>query len=229
MNLGCRLPVLMGLLLVLETFPAAAQPTFERPTFSPGDSWQFAYTRESDGSSGRWRRTIERVLPDNRLEIRSGGNNSIIYFDHSMNFVGPDPAGDPRELARFPLRVGDSWSFSRRFSDPHVEDLGTAKVVAYEQITVPAGTFDCFRVEARLSSANPGGTTASHSVRWYCPAIKWFAKERFEDRYSAKYSLGSTLIQSSELIRFRPGRDADGAADQAEPRGGGKGRGGQRR
>ena len=78
------------------------------------------------------------------------------------------------------------------------------KVVAYEKVTVPAGTFDCFRVEATMTHADGFESIAGRNTRGYCPAIKWFAKEHFEDVTTRKYMLGSRVSQTSELIRFRP-------------------------
>lgn len=200
------LPYIFAATLGLAFAAAHAQPVFERPTYSPGDRWVFQYQRESDGTSGTWSRRIERPLPNDRLEVKHA-DGSLNYYDGAMNFVGRKPGGDPRELARFPMRVGDSWSFVRRFDNPNIEDQGWVHVVAYESITVPAGTFDCFRVEARLSSVNENARTASTSVRWYCPAIKWIAKEHFEDTVTAKYTLGSRLSQTSVLLRYRSGDD----------------------
>ncbi len=206
-------------LYLVASRPIAAQPVFERPDYAPGDMWQFQFKRESDGTSGRWRRTIDALVSGDRFAVRHG-NGTVEYFDRSLNFVGGTPEGDPRELVRFPLKVGDSWTFTRRFADPGAEDRGSVTVAAYERITVPAGTFDCFRLEATLSAASASRTIAGKNVRWYCPEIKWFAKEHFEDLVTEKYVIGSRLSQTSELIRYRPapGLSPSDAGSDAPPR-----------
>jgi hypothetical protein len=67
------------------------------------------------------------------------------------------PRGLPeyvRLLARYPLKVGDTWSYTREFDNPTFQERGDAKVVAYESITVPAETFDCFRVNVKAEFSN---------------------------------------------------------------------------
>lgn len=183
--------------------PAADPPVFAAPDIRPGDSWTFSYTRESNGTSGRWSRTVMDALANGRLEVRVG-NGSLHFYDARMNYVGTTPDGDPEELARFPMKVGDSWDYSRRFPNPHSEGRGSSKVVSYEKVSVPAGTFDCFRVESRTTNANQLGSNDIRRIRWYCPEIKWIAKEQYESQTTKKYELNTKVVQTSELQRYMP-------------------------
>ena len=48
-------------------------------------------------------------------------------------------------------------------------------VAAYEKVTVPAGTFDTFRVEETKE-----GSTA-RNIHWWAPALAYSVKESFPD------------------------------------------------
>jgi hypothetical protein len=56
-------------------------------------------------------------------------------------------------------------------------------VAAYEDVTVPAGTFKAFRIEIG------GAGTATHSTFWYAPVAKAVVKNSFQK--SGSYYLGA--------------------------------------
>lgn len=179
---------------------AGGQPVAEAPDYRVGDAWEFAHSRP-DGAAGRWSREIVRLVDNDRVEVRRE-DGKLEYGDRALNFVGTTPSGDARLLVRYPLRVGDQWPFSRRFDNPGAEQTGSVRVVAYERITVPAGTFQCYRVEAETSGVSYPTTTYTTRIRWYCPAIKWIAKEIRKDRVTTRQGIGSALEQTSELVRY---------------------------
>jgi len=45
--------------------------------------------------------------------------------------------------------------------------------VARERVTVPAGSFNAFRLEARGTSSPPQGPTESQVTRWHIPDFQW--------------------------------------------------------
>lgn len=80
----------------------------------------------------------------------------------------------------FPMTVGDTWNSTH----PSVEDTiwqDTYTVAAYEKVTVPAGTFETFRIEGKESNLSKGTArsvvsgTGGFTV-WYAPAVKWHVK-----------------------------------------------------
>lgn len=184
---------------------AGAQPIAAKPQIRAGDSWVHQTITEPGAESGSMSRTVEGILPGGRLRVK-GGNGSIAYYDDVMNNVGPELTLDVRPLVRYPMKVDDSWSYARRFGVPGSEEQGTVNVTAFESITVPAGTFDCYRIEADYSMVTQGGHTRTLVVRWYCPAVKWMAKERVETRMSPRYGPGmTTVVRTAELVRFVAG------------------------
>ncbi len=136
------------------------------------------------------------------------GNGNIVDYDGAMNFM---PEGKPeraRALAKYPLQIGSEWAVARKFPNPGTDERGSAKVVAFETITVPAGTFQCYRVEAQASLTNKSYNETRNWVRWYCPEIKWIAKETVETKTHNPYNPAATgtTLQTSELVKFTPGK-----------------------
>jgi hypothetical protein len=102
------------------------------------------------------------------------------------------------------MRVGDEWTFSIRFDNPNFEELGRAKVAAYESLSVPAGTFQCYRVEAESTYGSKYYSEYRVWSRWYCPEIKWLAKEVIMTRTRSVANPASNGEQTftSVLIKF---------------------------
>jgi hypothetical protein len=108
---------------------------------------------------------------------------------------------------KFPLSVGNEWKYTAR-ADPfgQAERSGTYKVAAFEAVTVPAGTFDCFRVDGEWQTNGHGFSVRGSDKIWYCPAINFYAKR------SAEFTLRSVADsyhpnrteRVSELWRFFP-------------------------
>jgi len=68
------------------------------------------------------------------------------------------PYGEQTDI-RFPIYVGKKWSF---------QGLGyvESKVVSYENVTIPAGTFKAFRIDCFNIIRDLMGSY------WYCPKLK---------------------------------------------------------
>ena len=191
-------------ILAIALFGAglASAQTAEKPVYKVGDKWVFTQTH-ADGKASRWSREIVEVAPDH-LTVRLGAANTAEY-DDAMNSA-PNGAQNARVLVRYPLKVGDSWSFSRRAgSSGQGEERGNAKVTQHESITVPAGRYECFRIEAESTTATRGVNDQQKWVRWYCPAVKWIAREEIRT-VSSRYGQGSSHSEAiSELVSFTPG------------------------
>jgi len=182
-----------------------AQPVAEKPDFRAGDAWQFLATDAKDGKTRGWTRTIEAIeLPD-RIAVKAGGVTA--YYDSALNLLRGGRADAARVLVRYPLRVGDEWTFSIRFEKSNLEESGRARVAAYESVSVPAGTFQCYRVEAESTYGTKFYTEYRTWSRWYCPEIKWLAKEVVTTwtRSVTNPANNSETTVSSVLIKFKSG------------------------
>jgi hypothetical protein len=89
----------------------------------------------------------------------------------------------------FPLVVGMSYPLVFENTIPRrgafrVRHERTARVVGWEQVSVPAGDFRALKIEVtgsfqRLDQAVSGSAT---TVIWYVPAVKRWVKWTYEDR-----------------------------------------------
>jgi len=194
--------------MLVGMMPAAlvAQPAADKPKIVVGDKWQFVSTTEP-GKADTWSRTVLEVQGDDRLRVQLGAG-TIADYDGGMDWM---PDGNPdyrRQLVAYPLAIGKEWSVARRFPNPNTSETGKAKVVAQEQITVPAGTFQCWRIEADASLVNRTNSERRVWTRWYCPEVKWIAKEILDTTIFNRNNPsgnGRTLM-TSELAHFTPGK-----------------------
>jgi hypothetical protein len=107
---------------------------------------------------------------------------------------------------RFPVKVGDTWTFIRKVPNaPNVQEPehGSGRVLAYEPLTVPAGTFDCFRHDIESSFNARLYIEERLYRRWYCPKLKWIAKEIVETRVFSPAGPLTRTITTSELVTFK--------------------------
>jgi hypothetical protein len=181
-----------------------AQPTAEKPTFKAGDRWVFNMV-EGD-KTAKWSREVVEVRQDG-LAVKLG-NGTVTPYDDAMNLVDPQGLDNSRILARYPLMIGAEWKYTRRPEQSgRFEERGSAKIVGYERITVRAGTFGCFRVDAEASTSYHSYSEHRLWNRWYCPEIKWIAKERVEvHTFNPGRGLMSYSVRVSELEKYTPGQ-----------------------
>ena len=78
------------------------------------------------------------------------------------------------------MQVGAEWTFVNKvqLQVNEVDQRNSYKVVAYEPLTVPAGTFDCYRVEGKLDTITykQSFSRQTKETYWYCPKVGSFAK-----------------------------------------------------
>ena len=182
-----------------------AQPVAEVPEFKVGDSWELSQTTTPGDKRTTLTRKITEVGPGDQIQVE-WENGSAQRYDSAMNYIPEGKVEYKRVLVRYPLKVGAEWSYTRKFTNPMLEEKGEAKVVAFETITVPAGTFECYRVDVRAEFAARNYQQKNTWSRWYCPKIKWVAKERHETYiFNPGAGGASTTVDTTELVKFTPG------------------------
>lgn len=102
----------------------------------------------------------------NVLAILKNGREDRIFQPDEENFL-------------WPLWVGETWQpafneLNPRASLNFLAEAPIHKVEAYEEITVPAGTFRTFRIRT-----SPGWLYSSTVVDWYAPDIGLIVKRNF--------------------------------------------------
>ncbi len=107
-------------------------------------------------------------------------DTQVIYNDGRVitDLLGnPVKARDGREFSPHQstpseCSVGKRWSTRFSVRHPQFGDFASSldiRIVAKEKVTVPAGTFECFRIEARGQSIGRTGMLAIHNKVWLCP------------------------------------------------------------
>lgn len=203
----------LGVLVALATVASAQAQSTDKPDVHVGDRW---YWQHTDGKANEKDvTTIEDVIevnPDNlKVRARVKGRSGSAIFTYTRDW-DPVDVGiaryDPMlQTLAFPLSVGKKWTShadKQLFSNgKHGSFNLKAEVQAYEKVTVPAGTFDAYRVQVTVDAtsndedANIGHTT---ETQWYAPEAKRYVKlvsaftrdgvERTKDIYElADYSL----------------------------------------
>jgi len=199
----------LGLILAAcaTAMPAASPPAnysgpvAERPQYTPGERWSFTnpkiggwdyvYTGQRGGlhvfqnvyrgKTFDWLHTPDLALV--RSEGRARAHPDVTDREASPNTGVP----------HFPLFVGKRWQ------DRHTYTAGNdvaqrsidASVAAYEQITVPAGTFSAFKIEVK--NQRLGREAAAYETYWYAPDAKFFVKY-----FSREFEW------EMELVRYQP-------------------------
>jgi hypothetical protein len=73
----------------------------------------------------------------------------------------------------WPLEVGKTWEYKGEFMNGEASLTQTAKVVAVENITVPAGTFKAYKIVYSGKARKKSGYTWDRiDTHWYAPSVK---------------------------------------------------------
>jgi hypothetical protein len=179
------------------------------PTFKTGDRWEFEGIE--NGKPYVFSREVLDLLPDGRMRVRAirNGKEAEEMYDGAMNALVGGRVDRVRELAKYPMAPNARWTFRMDYENPNVTSDGQGKVVGVERITVPAGTFECFKVEAAATFGVGRSYTAFERItRWHCPDIKWIAKESYSRTTQSSYNPAENSIRvvETDLVRFTPGR-----------------------
>jgi uncharacterized protein DUF3108 len=201
-----------SLLVVAWICPLAlAQGTAEKPTPKVGDKWEFQQSVKAvpEGEPSQpWSRSVTEVLPDRITMI--GANNQPLQVDASLNPIDPKGAEYAVMTYKFPMSVGSEWKYTARAGPTgQLERSGSYKVAAFEAVTVPAGTFECFRVDGEWQINGRGYSGRGSEKYWYCPKVNYIAKRDsdFTATTRSYTNVGTTSeARVSELTRFTPGK-----------------------
>ena len=231
----------VGLLVIGNAEP----PVVTGPAFETGDTWVFDQT-DQRGASGfgqqRIDLSIERTDADTMLVgVKRDGaptafEDHIVGQDWSQRHIVDGQETPTTRPLNFPMRVGQNWTVdfsdaTRRGMQTSLHVHRTYKVIGWEDITVPAGTFHAIKIEANGMSdgviVTPGavvggaassslggatftrsqrGGTASNSVRdyamfYYVPTIKNWVKS-VEEQYNSEDVL--VKRETRVLVSYHP-------------------------
>ncbi len=188
MNIGYKLKLQMasaGLAVALVSGGCAMMaPKAERYVAPPlGSTWVQA--RRDSGSFGSGNvqvssRRGERMWQGQPVITFESPESAILAASDSGNWLGivsgdkPLVTWEPGLGWDWPLEVGKTWTHNHRMTiharNQTIPYQLTQKVEAYEDVTVPAGTFKAFKIS---TSSNLG----DENVTWFSPELGIYVKQ----------------------------------------------------
>lgn len=170
-------------------------PIAERPQYAAGDRWEYMWQGQVYSSVFTGEKDGQLVF----LEKWKDGAQWTMFRTPDMNFIRSlhkqeqevkEECKPYRGPLSFPLWVGKkrSYTFSivtapfsgkmrkRGGAGEPREIESRVKVVAYEQVTVAAGTFWAFKIEEVRRPEGSTGMRDYHLTFWYSPEVKNFIK-----------------------------------------------------
>ncbi|WP_127997215.1 hypothetical protein [Piscinibacter defluvii] len=181
----------LAIALVMSPYPAlTAGEKAELPDVKVGDRWK---TEQKDKRTGATEAEVERTVTAVANGVIEGTENSGTFrvttelnpIESTVNVI----TGNPRFLS-FPLEVGKKWSMKYSFANKSNSGKGrvegNVEVTGYEPVTVKAGTFDAFRLEAKNFWNNDANRSSGRSktVLWYAPTARAVVRTEYEDGYN---------------------------------------------
>lgn len=170
-----------GLISVDRAAPAALDQ-IARPQWRVGD--RFVYRR-----GGKIR--LEFLVVEKTEQgyvLQEAGSNMEFALGLDLERLAEGVPGKPEEERRFapadhvltwPLWVGKRWSSEYHLISPDstpIPILANYECDARERITVPAGSFDCFRIWRRSRPLVDGNYLDKVSLLWYAPKVGYFLR-----------------------------------------------------
>ncbi|MCB1959736.1 MAG: hypothetical protein KDE68_04295 [Rhodocyclaceae bacterium] len=169
---------------------AIAMPAFsqvaelpEAASFSEGERWEWRRvdSRTKVEISKPWRQVVTEA-GEIKFQFASGETMSL-----STVFVYLYPTSK-KPWREWPLQVGAEWEFEADWTRADGVSGNTrqdVEVIAYEEVSVPAGTFMAFKIEHKGWYRNSrGGSGKQLDTYWYVPALKADVKRIRNDGYN---------------------------------------------
>ena len=174
------------LALAIIASPAVAQKA-DRPAVQVGDEWQFMNYIVVPIQKPNLVWVITSITPTG---IAGTSNGKPLTLTPELNVIeSPTRKFSDRRNLSFPLEVGKSWTYSNY---AEFKDMGGATrmdagvtVAGYEKVTVPAGQFDAFKIEAKGKLGQQGAAGAGAmdftETSWYAPSARAIVKQVYRD------------------------------------------------
>ncbi len=169
--------------------------------FRLGDSWAFLRTDLlQNGAQNRLRAEVTAI--DGGRVIINGGEMVVDQMGGVLvnRFGAKDPAV---VVAPAQLQVGKRWRSAftnRRGNGPASRNYYDSRVVALEDIEVPAGRYKAFKVEGHGEAMLPNSAIKLHNTYWLDPATMTLVRQ---DVRQTSYTGAEVLEHSSMVLLWR--------------------------
>ncbi len=79
----------------------------------------------------------------------------------------------PSRVLLFPARVGDEWTdtYTRTEDDEETEIVAENRIVSYNRLEVPAGEYDAFLLQTRITATSNRKSVTTWDYTWIVPGI----------------------------------------------------------
>ncbi len=155
----------------------AAEAGIVRPVWHAGDRWVYSWTTGTEGGI----KTSDVI----GVQEVGGVRYYILRVDNVDRFYTLDlhwaagvvdskvvaRAAPPEPWFNWPLAVGRRWEYQGMFEERNRKDPmhETYKVVGGEEVQVPAGTFQAYKLVREVNSIVV-------DQYWYAPEVRWYVK-----------------------------------------------------
>jgi hypothetical protein len=212
-SLFCVFPAGVGL---GQTPPAKV----DRPDIKVGDSW--TYNRIDGNTKVKEFSTVVSVTAVDdkgiQLESKRTDTGAVETTVRNKDFNKLTTNLPPRKTTfgpyhpefSFPLEVGKTWEQTVTTTRSDQADWKTtaplkAKIVGWERVTVPAGTFNALKIEINglYDGLDPRGRwngTIAETI-WYVPELKGPAKWTYQDNIRGRGNFNDDIW---ELAAYKP-------------------------
>lgn len=156
----------------------------DRPEWKVGDRWRYNWKRVS--TNGTLTREIirEDTFAGVPCYVVRVGKNETFFTKDGLGLLGSMSGGKvifsrdaPYQPLSWPLEVGKEWQNSFTLERIELKSSQTyyyrIVVAGLDQVNVPAGTYDTFKITVYDAYSN-----RLLNEYWYSPAVKWFVKSR---------------------------------------------------
>jgi hypothetical protein len=198
--------------------PAETLPPASRPDPKIGDSAVFRTLNVRTGEKRETSMVVISVDADKIVDETSGSTSGTRTYTRDFNLLEVKTGERVTFTAkpfwasmRFPLEVGQTWGgFFESEAVVRPRNRSTqwrwkANVVAAEEVTVPAGTFQAFKIEYDgryfAHQSNQSWTGSHKETAWFAPGINQFVKRELEQRSPSRNFLDHRVI---ELLSYKP-------------------------
>lgn len=201
---------LLALLLVALPVLSAGQSDtrIRKPEIRIGDSWTYRGTNILGPGIFEHESRVSFVDDDKVILLVSTRKGDGKEFDSSWtsewNAVTSYTGSYFRPhtgFLRFPLRIGDTHELKYEFLRPRVNTIlasatGTSKVVGWDMVEVPAGTFRAIKVEFEVEVKATDGSWAYKALGtiWYEPEVRRWVKFQ---------TVSPNVKSSEELLAYK--------------------------
>jgi len=165
-----------------------------------GDRWVYDTRDEMTGyPKETYTEIVTELSPEEatvNLTFSGSATSVFVAYDRDWNCIDNliwrfrPSSGEGISL---PLAVGKAWEIEfdaqNNLTGESIKGSSSAKVVAQEDVTTPAGTFKAFKIERQVrqfDTADPSKVTESQIVLWYASQISHFVRRttlvKFRDR-----------------------------------------------